>query len=246
MVKIKESSSVKEKRLYIQKLLVDREKLVKTLRQLDDFHLEEMKHMYLRAQEIVVDINEPESVYLNILEYLGLFEEEERKRCDVYFPMFETWEILQLLWFADQGMIDQHFLLLNSKSFDWGDDFKKHLVVPSVFRGSQIKGESIGYRRRYLTSESAFNVVRSVMRIGQSFRNDLRFEEFVKMTNKLESFLHQIFEGGQKKLLGLLDLKLTVPLTLQVGNVLLQTIGKLDEISKLISVFFRHVGIISL
>ena len=57
------------------------------------------------------------------------------------------------------------------------------------------------------------------------------------MAHKLESLLDQIFERGQKQLLRLLDLNLTVPLILQVGNVLLETIRKLNEVSKFISVF---------
>lgn len=109
---------------------------------------------------------------------------------------------------------------------------------------TRVVGECSNLNEPGLALEQPFSVwiaapdrVVARRRLGMLGGRSRAIEEFVEMTHELESLLHQIFEGGQKELLGLLDLELTVPLTLQVGNVLLETIGKLDEISKLISVF---------
>ena len=64
------------------------------------------------------------------------------------------------------------------------------------------------------------------------------------MAHKLESLLHQIFEGGEKKLFGLLHLELAIPLILEIGNVLFETIGKLNQISKFISIFSDRLVVV--
>ena len=109
---------------------------------------------------------------------------------------------------------------------------------------TRVVGERSNLNESRLALEQPFSVwitapdrVVARGRLGMLGGRSRAIEEFVEMTHELESLLHQIFERGQKELLGLLDLELTVPLTLQVGNVLLETIGELDEISKLISVF---------